>query len=319
MNSHERVARAVSFRTPDRIPLARGAHNDFGGVGWKPARGFQPDRPGRNEWGVRWHSLNAGQGDQGQVAEHPLADWERRRDYRFPDPAAPGRFEHLPAALAEQRRAGLFVVGHLGKGPMHLLDDLRGFENYLVDLLESPGRVEWLLEGIFDVLAGLLDRFLQAGVDAVHLTDDQAMQSGPLFSMSLWRRFLKPRYRALFARAHAGGALVFMHTCGNLAGHLIDLREAGVDLVDNKQPALWMDSPAVDAVRGRLAFSTCLDIQAVMPRLPREEVESETGRLVRRLATPAGGFVGTWYDKPDLGLDPLKIESMRRAFVSFKW
>ncbi len=250
---------------------------------------------------------------------HPLENWNNHKTYRFPDPYAPGRFDHLDSELEKFRRTGRFVVGNLGKGPMHLLDDLRGFQNYLSDLLLAPERIEWLLDGIFSVLEGLMQQFAEKKVDAIHLTDDQAMQSGPIFSLELWRKHLKPRYGRLFEWAHAHGLLVFMHACGKLSEHLIDLHEIGVDVIDNKQPALWMDCPAVDKVRGRMSFSTCLDIQSVMQTIPLDQITAETYRLIRRLSVPEGGFIGTFYPKPDLCIAPGKNTAMIEAFRTFFW
>ncbi len=319
MNSCERMRRAVTFRNPDRIPLAMGPDSDIAGVGYRPASGFVPSCEGMNEWGIVWRSLNPEQGDQGQVALHPLADWDSHRDYRFPDPFAPGRFDNLDAELEKHRRSGRFVVAYLGKGLMHLLDDLRGFENYLSDLMLEPDRVEWLLDGIFGVLEGLTQQFSEKGVDAIFMADDQAIQTGPIFEMDLWRRHLKPRYSRMFELAHAHGVLIYMHACGDLSEHLVDLMEAGVDMVDNKQPALWMNSSAVDEVRGRLSFSTCLDIQSTIHTISVSQVKEETEKLIRRLSVPAGGFVGTYYPKPDLKIAPEKNELMIETFKNFTW
>jgi hypothetical protein len=319
MTSRERVARAIGFRCPDRIPLAKGPNADIAYVGYRPARDCAPAKPGMNEWGCVWTSLNASLGDQGQVCEHPLSDWGSFPSYRFPDPSAPGRFDHAAAEIERLHGKGQFVCASLGKGPMHLLDDLRGFEEYLTDLVTAPERVERLLDGIFGFLSGLVQAFGRLGADAVFLADDQAAQTGPLFSMDIWRQRLKPHYRRLFSLAHDAGCGVFMHTCGNLRQHLAELADAGVDVIDNKQPALWMECPDVDAVRGRIAFSTCLDIQSVMGTIQVGVIEAEVSRLIRRLSVPEGGFIGTWYHQPDLGIPPEKTDRMVQAFKAFRW
>lgn len=319
MTSRERVLRAINFETPDRIPVNRGADSDVASVGYIAAPGFSPAKPGMNEWGCVWASLNPDAGDQGQVVEHPLAEWDAISSYRFPDPFAPGRLEPAKERMRELRAQGKFVCGSLGKGPMHLLDDLRGFENYLMDLAAEPERIETMLDGIFGFLEGMAEQYGAMGVDAVFMADDQAMQSGPLFSMEVWRERLKPRYRKLCALARSAGCKVFMHTCGHLGQHLAELADAGVDLVDNKQPALWMASPSVDAVRGNLAYSTCLDIQSTMATIDINEIEEEAGALIRRLATPRGGFVGTCYSKPDMQIPPEKNARMLEAFRRFRW
>jgi uroporphyrinogen decarboxylase len=309
----------VEFSKPDRIPLFKGTEADIATVVFSKVRDFVPPMPGMDEWGCVWVSLNTETGDQGQVAQHPLADWDAFDAYRFPDPHAPGRFDGVAEKIESLHREGKYVVCFIGKGPMHLLDDLRGFEAYLMDLVSEPDRIEAMLDGIFAFLLGATQRFAELGADAVMLLDDQAMQSGPLFSMDIWRQRLKPRYTGLCELAHDKGCKVIMHACGEISGHLPELAEAGVDVIDNKQPALWMASEAVDRVRGKLAFSTCLDIQSVLPTIDPEQIESHVDKLVRRLAVPEGGFIATHYHQRDLNIDPAKTDRMLEAFKSFKW
>lgn len=185
MTGRERVLQAIEFRSPERLPLAKGPDSDIGYVGCKPARDFVPGEPGADEWRCVRVSLRPEKGDQGQVRGHPLADWDRAQDYGFPDPHAMGRFTHAAAGVAAGRAHGLFILGELGKGPMHRLDDLRGFEAYLEDLLLAPERIEFILDGTFRFLTGLVEEYGLLGVDGVFLIDDQAMQTGPVFSMGL--------------------------------------------------------------------------------------------------------------------------------------
>ncbi len=272
-----------------------------------------------NEWGCVWTSLNPAEGDQGQVSEHPLGDWERIHVVRFPDPFAPGRMRGAREAIDAWHKEGKFVCACLGKGPMHLLDDLRGFEAYLMDLLTEPHKVELLLDAIFRFLSGLTEQFAGLGADAVFFADDQAMQTGPLFSMDIWRALFKPRYRALCALAHGMGCKVYMHSCGDLSLHLVDLAAAGIDLIDNKQPALWMGCPAVDEVRRKVSFSACLDIQSVLGTIRTDRIPEAVSHLIRRLSVREGGFIGTYYHQPDLRIAPEKTARMLEAFRSFAW
>ena len=319
MTGKEVVLRAVDFDRPPRLPLARGPRADIAHIGYRPAAQFAPGREGMDEWGCVWRSLRPDRGDRGQVVEHPLEDWGRVGSYSFPEPFAVGRFAQVQERTAALRKQGKFIVGSLGSGPMHLLDYLRGFENYLVDLVQNPKRVEALLDGIFAFLLGITERFGEYGLDAVLLTDDQAAQSGMLFSMPLWRRHFGPRYRALAGCAHSAGMKFYMHTCGDLSDVLVDLLECGVDIVDNKQPALWMDSPQVDEVRGKLCFSSCIDIQTTIHQIDEGEVGPEVSRLVRRLSVPEGGFIATAYSKPDLGLPGHLVGAMWEEFERFRW
>jgi uroporphyrinogen decarboxylase len=272
-----------------------------------------------DEWGCVWRSLHAELGDKGQVVEHPLADWDKWPAYRFPDAWARGRFAGVAETVARHHDAGKFVCGTCGSGPMHLLDYLCGFENYLVDLTVNPERTDALLDGIFAFLQGVIEQFARCGVDAVFWTDDQATQSGPLFAMTRWRELFAPRYRALSAHTHELGMAVYMHTCGNLSEHLEDLVVCGIDIIDNKQPATWMNAPAVARVRGKIAFSSCIDIQTTIHEIDENDIDREVERLVRTLATPAGGFIATYYHQTDLNLPRRKVERMWDAFKQFRW
>ncbi len=104
-----------------------------------------------------------------------------------------------------------------------------------------------------------------------------------------------------------------------LSEHLADLVECGIDMIDNKQPAAWMQSPAVAQVRGKVAFSTCIDIQTTIHEIAGDQVEREVERLVKTLSTPAGGFIATYYHQADLGLPRARVERMWQAFKRFRW
>lgn len=319
MTSRERVRRAIDFARPDRIPLATGENADIRYVGFNSACDFLPAKPGMDEWGCVWTSLNKEAGDQGQVTEHPLSDPDCLDNYRFPDPYAHGRIDHAADSIQDIHLAGMAACANLGKGPMHLLDQLRGFENYLVDLMTSPDRIEQILDGIFAFLCGMVQQYGELGVDAFILWDDQAMQTGPLFSMDIWRERFKARYRKLFSLAHEYDCRFILHACGDLSQHLVDLADIEVDVIDNKQPSLWMNTPAVDAVRGKITFSTCVDIQTTIHSVEVEQIVHEVDRLVRRLSIPDGGFIATFYPKSDLMIDETKTRQMLEAFEAFSW
>ena len=210
-------------------------------------------------------------------------------------------------------------MGCLGKGPLHLLDDIRGFEDYLIDLMTAPERVEALLEGIFDFLKGIVEQYIKYKADAVYVIDDQAIQTGPLFSMDLWRKYIKPRYKSLFGPAREAGVMVYMHTCGDISQHIPELYECGVNIIDNKQPELWMFSEQALGMKGKISYSSCIDIQTKIYETPLEKIEEETNRLVRALSLPEGGFLGTCYHGTDLNIPVEKKKKMIESFINFKW
>lgn len=319
MTGKEVVYRTIEFNAPSRIALAKGEDSDIVYVSHQSANDFRPSEQGMDEWGCLWKTFNPELFDQGQVIKNPLKNWEAFENYKFPDPYAPGRFDSLPKQLSNINLKEKFIVGNLGHGPMHLLAHLRSFDEFLIDLMIYPERTEVLLDGIFYYLTGIAKQYKQYGVDAVIMYDDQAIQTGPLFSMDLWRKYFKPRYKKLFDAIHDCGLKVYMHTCGHIGLHLPELYECGVDILDNKQPSLWIDDKVVKDMRGKIAFSTCIDIQTTIHNIEMDDIEGEVQKLIQTLSVPEGGFVATYYQQEDLMINNKKIEEMMMAFKKFKW
>jgi uroporphyrinogen decarboxylase len=202
---------------------------------------------------------------------------------------------------------------------MHLLDHLLGFENFMVTLVKNPGRIDALLEGVFAFLRGLVEQYAAYPyVDAVMLYDDQAMQTGPFFSMATWRRIFKPRYMDLCALVHREGLKIIFHSCGNLQAHLPELCDCGVDAIDNKQPSLWMHSLTTGRLVGAVCFCTCIDMVQLLTMRPRQ-VSNAVGDLIRTLSTPSGGFLGTTYNFTNPSLEAEILDAMWDAYRDFRW
>lgn len=321
MISKQLVQKTVGFARPPRVAtMTRGKRGDIAFVTYQQPEEFHPSREGEDEWGCLWEKASPGQSHQGIVLGNPLGDWNRFENYSFPDPCAPGRFDQLAVQAAEEPKqfSEKYIVGALRHGPMHLLDHLLGFEEFMMALIRYPERIRALTDGIVRFHKGLIKQYAALGVvDAVFLADDQAMQTGPYFAMELWHEYLQPCYRELVSCAHAHGLRFFFHTCGNLQEHLAGLIECGVDLIDNKQPSLWMHSPAAGEAVGRVSFCTCLDMVHLLA-MPAEQVEDAVHELIDTLSTAEGGFIGTTFNLQNPALNPEVLEAMWKAFASYR-
>ena len=99
MTSRECVQRAIKFKKPDRIPLGTmppGYPTDLCGVGASQDPNWQPkvktDLQNEDEFGCIWTKL-PGDKTMGQVTFHPLADFSKLDDYKFPDYKNPVRYD----------------------------------------------------------------------------------------------------------------------------------------------------------------------------------------------------------------------------------
>jgi len=182
----------------------------------------------------------------------------------------------------------------------HLLaagQQLRGFENFLMDLAADRPMADALLNELLDVHEERIERLapvLAKHVDVVLLNDDLGTQNGPMLSPELYREALKPFQRRLFAAAkrHFGKPLLF-HSCGSVAAFIPDLVEIGVDALNPVQ----LSAAGMDIRRLKRDFGSALtfwgggvDTRDTLNHGTPSEVKDEVRRNVDILA-PGGGFV----------------------------
>lgn len=320
MGSKELVYNAVNFNRPPFIPRAsrkREVESDIFQIGIGRAAGFSPSLPDQDEWGIVHNKIiNV---DAGYPVYAPLSDWDRYADYMFPDPFAKGRLDHIEAMIQQKdkRLEEKFVCVSLGHGPLELISELLGFEEFMVTLALNPERIQELIDRHHEYLIGLAQQLVHYDlIDAFIIADDSAMQTGPYFSMAIWRKLFKPQLRALFSYIHKHDKKVMLHSCGNLKDHVFEFYDCGVDILDNKQPLLWMD--CAQDLRGKMTFHTCIDYPT-FEALPLDTVADNIFTLIRALSVPEGGFIGTINNTIDPSVPQIKVETAWDAYRQFSW
>jgi uroporphyrinogen decarboxylase len=120
-----------------------------------------------------------------------------------------------------------------------------------------------------------------------------AFQDGPMMSMDLYRKMIKPYHRRLFGYIKSRTpAKILYHTCGSVAHLIPDIIEMGVDALNPVQvSAKGMDTRALKREFGRdLSFWGAVDTQRVLPFGTPEEVAAEVRRRIGDLGA-GGGYV----------------------------
>ena len=172
---------------------------------------------------------------------------------------------------------------------------LRGMENILIDMAINPEIAQAIFTKIADTNLQRITRFLEANpgvIDILDIGDDVAGQTGMIFSVAMWRTFIKPRLAQLYARVHAGGKMTFQHTCGSVIDIVPDLIEIGLDVLQSLQPEA-MDVYRVKQLAGKkLRLWGGLGTQKLLPFGTPAEIRSEVRRLRDELGKN-GGYVFT--------------------------
>jgi uroporphyrinogen decarboxylase len=321
MDGREVVTKAIEFAGPERVPLQFPdmGYSDIEGLplvpepdrgrGWNPSAG----RSGEDEWGCYWTIL-PGRVNMGQVTGHPLSDWEKLKDYQFPDPQLP------PVDLEGKRRVeGKYLMGGIGLTLFERMHFLRGFQNLLLDLHVNKGRALALADKVLEVQLGLAKQWAERGVDGIGMSDDWGGQDRLFIKPPLWREIFKPRYKRLIDAIHKGGMHAHMHSDGQIAEIIPDWIEVGLDVLNPPSiRALFGIEGFGRAFGGKVCILTGVDDQTTLIRGTREEIVSEAKQLIATLGRFNGGLIAGWADPCDTTSLEVPLKNIKAMYEAFK-
>ena len=240
--------------------------------------GFFDDLGGhryRDGFGVVWNrSVDRDIGNvEGCVLPEPTL-----AGYTLPDPLAPRCFADIPEKLT--RHPDRFRVFSIGFSLYERAWTLRGMENLMLDFIENPAFVHDLLDAIADYNIAQARQALTFDIDAVHFGDDWGQQQGLQMGYPMWKEFIYPRLKRMYAAVREAGRYVTIHSCGDVDELFDDLVDIGVRCFNPFQPEV-MDVPAlIPRYHGRLAFHGGLSTQRTLPYGSPDGVRAETRRLL---------------------------------------
>ena len=320
MTPRDIVRRAVEFDRPERLPIICAALgvNDTYGVSCRPGAGWEPSQPNEDEWGCVWHRPDEASGihNMGQPKGHPLTDWALLDEINFPDPTDDSRWEGMEEALAGA--GDRYVRIGCGFTFFERMHYLRGFEQLLVDMHESPRMVHELAERVIEYPIGVareVGRRFRGRIHGMSMTDDWGTQTQTIVSIPMWREFFKERYRRLFDAIHEAGMHAWMHSCGHVNEVIEEWIDCGLDAVNLQQPTNLGIEEIGRRYRGRICFESLCDIQMTLPFGTEDDIRREARLLLEHWGTPEGGFVLSDYgDGRAIGVSDERKMVMLRAF-----
>jgi len=293
---------AQQLAQPDEVVLEK-LGVDFRHVALRrvPASGeLKPDASGRpyfiDEWGIKW-GRNPNYYD---MIDHPLKDAtiDDLEKFNWPDPRNPHRFTGLREEVEELHDDTDYAIiadAFFG-GIYECAWWLRGFEAFTVDMYRRPEFAELLLDKILKLYLDFYGEYLDIVgpyIQIMDYNDDIGMQTGPLLSPTMFKKYLKPRYSRIFKLIHRKTkAKIFQHTCGSVHQLIPDLIEIGLDVLNPIQPlAAEMDITGLKRDFGdKLCFHGGIDIQRLLPNGSAAEVKAEVKR-VARIGGKGGGLI----------------------------
>jgi uroporphyrinogen decarboxylase len=309
----ERVAQRLYT---DTRPLSMGSPD-----GWQDV--YFEDGSFQDEFHVIWRKATGGHYNPlgNPLGEATLADLDL---FPWPDPLNPGRTRGLrEQARRLHQETDYAIVLTLPLGCIHLSQYLRGYEQFLMDIVLNPEFLEALMDRTLDFwlkLTGALLDAVEPYVDVVMFGDDVAFQDRPMVDLKRYRRLFKPRHKRMVELIKSKSrARVLYHTDGAVKSLIEDFIEIGVDALNPIQVncAGMGNTAELKADFGdRLCFWGGIDTSHVLPTGSPQDVRAEVRQRIQDLAA-GGGFVLAAVHNMQKDVPPENILAMVDAALEF--
>lgn len=134
-----------------------------------------------------------------------------------------------------------------------------------------------------------------------------------------WRENMKPFYRKVFSYIHDQGLYAGMGLDGKINPILDDLKEIGLDILDNRQPVLVGIDNLARAGGGKICIKGSCDMQFTLPVKSPVEVVKEAEMLVEKLGNErGGGFIAMVFKWESIKLPIENVLASLRGFNKYR-
>lgn len=211
----------------------------------------------------------------------------------------------LPAQVARRHAAGKVAVGWVG----HMYEtawQIRGYEQFLTDMIERPAWAECLLERLMQRNMLAATAYARAGADMIRCGDDVANQKALMFAPDMWRKMMLSRWRQVWQAVHEirPECAIWYHSDGNVGSIVGELIEAGVGVLNPLQPEC-LDVDAIHRRYGdRLVLDGCIGTQSTMPFGSADDVRARVREVIDKYGRQGGLIISpTHVLEPEVPLE----------------
>lgn len=249
-----------------------------------------------DNWGIHRRWIEHESGGYSDFCHWPLAQASVEEIEAWPMPD-PDHFDYTEIARAcEEVKQYCVVAGDPGTGDIiNSGGMLRTMEQILVDLATDDPAGLCLIDRRFNIKLEIIRRTLEAApgkIDLLHLGEDLGTQRGPIISLDLFRKHIRPRMQRFVDLAKAHNIPVMIHSCGSSSWAFDDFIEMGIGVVDTLQPEATNMDPAYLKQRfgKQLAFHGCISTAGPLANGSVGEVR-ENVRQTLEIMMPGGGYM----------------------------
>lgn len=181
---------------------------------------------------------------------------------------------------------------------------LRGFENFLSDVVLNQKFIEELMDRLVEMYIRLIDQVARHPFDGIRFADDWGYQRGITIGANRWRNLIKPGLKVIFEYARQKNLTVMIHSDGDITEIIPDLIQLGVQILNPIQPEC-MDILWLKREYGRqICFNGGISSQYTIPRGTPRQIRKEIIACIKYLGKDGGYIIGpTKSLNPDVPLD----------------
>lgn len=230
-----------------------------------------------------------------------LADIE---NYPLPDPNQYD-WSTVPQRVDTAHAAGKVAAGLVG----HIYENswqIRGYEQFLMDMISQPAWAECLFDRVAEYDRVLSVNYAKAGVDELIFGDDVANQNAMMFAPDMWRDMIHRRWLKIWGEVKQinPDCRIWYHSDGNITDVVGELVEGGVDILNPLQPEC-LDVDAIYAeYGGRVTFDGCIGTQTTMPFGTPDEVRARVREVIDKYGRDGGLIISpTHILEPDVPVE----------------
>jgi uroporphyrinogen-III decarboxylase len=191
---------------------------------------------------------------------------------------------------------------------------LRGFENFMIDLVEEPPQLQRLIDMVLEFNMKGVAKMLESKPKMCGFGDDMGNQTRLPISPAKWRKYLKPCFAKIFGTCRQTGAHVYLHSDGHILDIIPDLVECGMTVVNPQIRANTLDG-LVRVCKGKVCVNLDLDRQ-MFPFCRPADLDAHVKEAIVKLGSKEGGLMLSAECAPDVPLE--NIEAICQAFEKYR-
>ena len=186
----------------------------------------------------------------------------------------------MPCVSFKKGPGGSTLIMGWIEGPAAEAADLRGVNNFLLDIMDDEDYVCGLMDLCVQVGIDFAQAQIEAGADTIGIGDAVASQLSP----RIYNRLVQPREKQMVDAVHQSGARVRLHICGNIKHLLPGIAGLGVDILDVDHMVDMAE--ARKAVGNKAALAGNLDPVAGVCNSDPERIRAATREVYNKVNNP---------------------------------